>query len=285
MPGFGGVCDPDGGMNASPGECGSLELSTDSPRTRRVDFSGDIVEPIVVAPALTRRDPEPAHPRVASVDRTGFSVEIEEWNYLDGAHGTERLDWVAVPAGRGVWTGDAPFEAGAVEVGADPVQVRFEDAVPAPRVWASEVTRNGGAPVVVRLSDLSGSGFSLRLQREEAAEDPPVAETVHWLAVASAPNDPDRARWAVGRLTGVTDQPVELQSRLMQAGLSDPAALIVFMSSLNGEDTAWARLIERSESDPIRVFVEEEQSSDGETGHTEEQIDWLACPELGPFDR
>lgn len=278
-PGFLGICDPIVAPEVARGACGRATLPAIPSAPIRIDFPAPIEAPIVVAPVLTRNDPDPAHPRIAEVSREGFTARIREWAAQDGVHDAEALSWVAVARGAGTWSDGARYEAGGVEVDGAARRVRFEPPLESPLVIAHVVTANGADPVVVRLAEIAAEGFELRLQEEEGGDGEIAAETVHFLAFEPAPGAEDGFPWTGGRLEDVTHQPTDLGDRFS----TPPAAFVASLSSSNGGDTAAVRVRSAADGAPESLRVEEEQSRDEETNHTEETVDWLACTRSGAW--
>ncbi|MGB5736274.1 MAG: PKD domain-containing protein, partial [Thiohalocapsa sp.] len=79
----------------------ATELSTEIPMEagevivnhvwRRVEFGTPLFDPIVVAKPVSFNGGHPAVVRVDHVDPNGFSIRVQEWDYLDGTHNYEAV--------------------------------------------------------------------------------------------------------------------------------------------------------------------------------------------------
>jgi hypothetical protein len=64
----------------------------------RVDFVVPFIDPVVVANPLSHSDTAPAVVRIRPVD-TGFELRIQEWDYLDGTHASEIVNYIVMERG------------------------------------------------------------------------------------------------------------------------------------------------------------------------------------------
>ncbi|MFH5801162.1 hypothetical protein [Haladaptatus sp. CMAA 1911] len=136
-----------------------------------------------------------------------------------------------------------------------------------PIVLAQAQTFDGSDPIVTRVRNVSNVSFDVRVQEEEAAESH-VPETVGYIALEQA----------TGTLYGTpfevrqTDTTVnENWTRLTFDHKYTQPQFISSMQTFNGPDTANLRYRNLT-STGVEVKVEEEQSTDTETSHTNERI-------------
>ncbi len=128
---------------------------------------------------------QPSQIRVKAVNSDSFDFQIEEWVYLDGKHNIEDVSYLVVEAGRHRLQDGTILEAGTGTVNLNWMTVGFSGAFAGTPVVLSQcMTRNGGDPVVTRQRNITGAGFDLRLQEEEA-RDPAghVDETLGYVAL------------------------------------------------------------------------------------------------------
>lgn len=79
------------------GESGSIENLTD--RWKTVTVSRSYRNPIVVVGPLSNRYSDPATVQVRNVRNNRFEVRINEWDYLNGVHNSERAGFLIVEKG------------------------------------------------------------------------------------------------------------------------------------------------------------------------------------------
>ena len=114
---------------------------------------------------------QPGVIRGRNVTATSFQHNFEEWMNLDGAHVLESAGFLAAEAGRST-IGSLDIEAGSFfPADHNVVTINFSQAFPSvPVVIAQVATFNGSDPVAVRVSNVTTTGFQVRLQEEEAKE-------------------------------------------------------------------------------------------------------------------
>jgi hypothetical protein len=111
--------------------------------------------------------------RVKDVTKTGFKFQLDEWDYLDGAHIQETVDYLVLERGCHTYN-DKKIEAGLVYVSDSEVTFSFEqDFTSTPVMLAQCVTTNQSAAVTVRISDVDivNKRCTIRLQEEEGSPD------------------------------------------------------------------------------------------------------------------
>ena len=211
---------------------------------RRVNFSKDFVDPVVVAGPATDNKPGPGVVRVRDVTEYSFEVRFQEWNYKNGRHGREKIHWIA--AERGTWDlGDGnQLVAGTLKTDNtnmdSPTAVAFSnDFGSAPAVFAQVQTFDGRDAVTDRISAVTASGFSVALQEEEAGGKH-KRERVGYIALSPGLSQITGINCDVGSIAAVTQLP----------------------SAVPG--TAWD------------LWVSEEKSKDKETDHAAEKVAYIS---------
>ena len=140
-----------------------------------------------------------------------------------------------------------------------------------PLVFVQVISDNDIAPVVVQTRYLSTTGFEMRLQEEEAADNVHGGESVAWMAIEPGTFD-SGTKLAAGLLTGVNHN-----SQTLNYPLTFPANP-VFIAGLQGAteyDPASIRT-QSATGNSIQLSLQEEQSDDSETTHANENVAYLA---------
>jgi hypothetical protein len=133
----------------------------------RVDFQNSFSDPVVIADAVTNNEADPSHIRLRSVDSTGFEIRIEEWNYLDGIHDFEIVNYLVLE--EGVYETDN----GTIEVGKSNTTHVFKETMfetnfeEIPIVVAQSQTFNGGHEIITRMKNIDVNSFEVKVQEEE----------------------------------------------------------------------------------------------------------------------
>jgi hypothetical protein len=235
-----------------------------------VAFETPLDSAVVVAGPLTDRGPAPAMARVRNVTSLGFEIQIDEWDYLDGAHATETVGWVAIEAGRHVLANGVTIEAGSARADTRGAGVAFAEAyAAAPIVLTQLASAEDRAAAAVRIASVATDSFRFRLQEEQAADNVHAPERVDWIALTPGAG----ANLAAGRTGTVVGHE---GSTINFATPRDPAdaVFLATMQTMRGQDPAAVRLDWRTDS-AARVFIQEETSADAETDHTGEAVGWL----------
>jgi hypothetical protein len=258
---------------------------------REVEFGNSYVNPVVVANAVSYNGSQPVGVRVKDIgdasigSRGGFRIRLQEWDYLDGNHTTEDVMYIVVEAGRHTVTltdsSTLEFDAQSFTTSATGVSNfvtrGFSGAFAAtPVLYTGVGTFNDPAMVVTRNRNISTTGFQVVMQEEEAADDIRAAnEVIHCVAAT------------VGKgVTSVTGAKIEIDtygdvvSNSWRAGLfkdsfSSIPLVVMDMQTTDGTEPANLRWKARS-AHLIRAHVDEEQSSDNETNHTNENVGYIA---------
>lgn len=149
-----------------------------------VNFSVSYTNPVVVFGPSTQNDSEPVGVRVRNVTSTGFEWQLDEWDYQDGVHAQEKVHYLVAEEGSYVIGGLLWQFGRAATVNQAASALTFAEAfVATPLVLTQTATRNGASAVKSRVSAVSSTGFSVRLEEENGQDQTHVNEAVHYLAV------------------------------------------------------------------------------------------------------
>ena len=249
------------------GEAGIV--TTDQPAAdewHTVSLDADLTNPVAFTQVMGYNGSDPCHVRVRSVGDGEFEFQIEEWDYLNGRHTSERIGYVVLEAGIHRLDGGVPLEVGTTAATHAWSSVGFGAAVGSDPVFISRCqTRNGGHEVVTRNRRVSASGAAVRLQEEEARGGAHTSETVGYLAMP-------QLRSAMPAEHVATTHEVA-NVRFSGGKPSDPVVL-ASIDTFNGSDTADVR-VRNLHRGGMELFVEEEASKDDEMNHNEELIGYF----------
>ena len=252
------------------------EIGTVSARQSTVDgwhglsFDGSYEDPVVVMGPLSKNGGQPGHVRIRDVTGGGLKWQIEEWEYLDEKHTRESVSYLVVEKGTHD-VGGASIEAGTLEADENWQSTTLDGSFDgSPVVLSQSQTFAGNDPIVVRLQDVSGSGFDARVQEAEIRGGH-TDERIGYIAV-----DGSGGSFESGTVT--TDD--DWVSPSPSTAYDDPG-FVASVQTTNGSDTVGLRHDDLAASD-VDVQLEEEESRDGETSHTEETIGYV-FGENGPI--
>ena len=254
------------------GETGSRTTNQpDASTWQTVNLEQSYRNPVVIMKPPSANGPHPCHVRVRNVKSSSFEFKIEEWDYLDGNHTTETIDYLVGESGAGTSPNGDQVEVGTVAADENFTNVDFARSFfEQPVVLTQPQTYNGGDPIVSRQRNVSTGGTEVRVQEEEANGNH-VAETVGYVALEPGVRELFGIRIEVGRTPDViTDGWYSLD---FERSCETPQFL-ADLQTIDGRDPAELRYRNLSDSG-VEVRIEEEQSKDTETAHTTESVGYL----------
>ncbi len=265
-------------------ETGSVEVRQRNARQwHTVRFSKRFKDPVVIMGPVSFNGGDPAHARVRSVSSRGFEFRIEEFG-KDGAHTRESLSYMVIEKGIHNFDGTI-IEAGTISTSADMVDrdwssVRlFNRWRKAPVVLAQTQTFKGSDPVNARIKNVSRRGFEVTLSEQESDRRGHAREVVGYVAMPQGRLRLDGGRasdvdvWS-GRVSRTNHKWRKIAFPNRFGG--NPA-LFARAQSSNGADTFDVRY-RKLTSRRVELRLQEEQSKDRETNHTNEVLGVIAMP-------
>ncbi len=244
------------------GEAGTIAALTKS--WRRITLDNTYVDPVIVAGPATFNEADPTTVRIRNVTSNSFDIQLDEWNYLDGVSSGEDIDYLVMESGVTTLADGTTIVAGI----ADGIRhkwtgVDFGHTFDAsPIVVSQTVTRNGGSAVTTRQRLINDSGFTLKVQEEEAGGGH-QAESVAWIAMdagAGSTGDLD-----FEALSAPNFKPQSKSLNFSQS-FDAPPILVASMQDTFGGNPASLRRTGLTATE-VSLFVEEEQSLDAEVAH------------------
>jgi len=221
-------------------ETGTIEVTSD---WNTVTLSKSFTNPVVIVSPSSSSESDPCTVRVANVTDNSFDLRIQEWEYLDGIHQTEKVSYIVIEAGIYEMPDGTIWQAGTYELSGIRTfsQVSFPSQFnTAPVVFQTVQTENEADAVAVREKDITETGFSSALDEQEALRDGHAVETVGYLAVEKNVDG-----------THVIDTVNATHEYFAPSGIEG-----------------------------IYLRLEEEQSKDDETAHTTETIGYMQIGDL-----
>ena len=238
----------------------------------RVTFDTAMDDPIVVVSPPTLWGTDPGTIRVRNVDSTGFEVQFEEWEYLDGAHFWERVSWMAVERGVHTLPDGGVIEAGGQTIGmAARIGLSGDFGPGGPVVLGQIASHRGQQTVTDRVFHVTDSAFTAAMQEQQAG-DRHGPEAFHWVAF-SAGNHNDFS--AFSDPWGVNHRRTDLDA----ARASAEDAFFAETQTARGWDPAVLRMLSRPDESP-GLFLQEERSADREMMHIREDLGWVMTDEM-----
>ena len=177
--------------DGSVGESGTVEVEQSGPDTwTRVTLDGSYTDPVVVVGPPSYEGAHPTTVRVRDVTSSSFEVQLDEWDYLDGAHVAETVSYLVVEAGAHTLADGRRIEAGylaSVDDGWS--RESFTSSFPTPPLVLPQVTTGeGSSAVAARLRSVGSGGFEISSKRRRGTTGP--TQRSAWPTSLSRPGPP-----------------------------------------------------------------------------------------------
>jgi hypothetical protein len=248
---------------------------------KTIQLSQFYQNPVVVAGPATTSGVDPVTVQIRNVTSSSFQIRINEWDYRDGRHNPERVDYMVVEAGTHQLTDGTVLHASKINSQNQAWTQRtfgnaFSNSAEAPVVVASVTTVREDSAVTTRIRSVKNSGFQLKLQEEQAADQVHAGEEVSFIAIERGNGQTGGSDFIVaetGRVVDHRSHRIEFDPHF-----STRPSLFAEMQTTFGGDTATVRMRNLVRSRTI-IFLEEERSADSEVVHTTESVGYFAIPQ------
>ena len=139
-------------------------------------------DPVVIMGPLTSSGGHPSTVRVKNVSPTGFEWQIDEWDYLDGAHIVETVGFMVLESGVHTLDNGTTLVAGNVDSDDEFATIELPEFDASPIVLTQISSVNDSSAVTTRVRNVTANQFDLRLQGEEKHRQHDV-ESVGYVAI------------------------------------------------------------------------------------------------------
>lgn len=228
--------------------------------------------PIVVIGPPSFNNAQQSTTRVRNVTQTGFEVQVDEWDYLDGGHPSETITYIAAKSGTHDLNGVTMIAGEISNVKQSWKTSNYSTTFSStPVVLATQITDIEEDATVVRIRNTTTTNFQLRLQEQELNPNAHVNETVHFMAFSKGTGDIDGKNIKVDD-TGRSVE--ESWKTISYGGTYNTTGFVAAMQTTYGGD-ACALRYQNLSSTSVQVKVEEEQSANSEVNHTTETVGYV----------
>ena len=240
-----------------------------------VTFNQTFIDPVVVCKPLSLQDSDPAVVRIRNVNSNGFEIRAQEWDYLDEAHASETVGFIAMERGSYTLADGTMVEAGRFETDSakkfEAVSF-FQPFQLVPVVITAVASVNEADTVATRLRNIRTTGFDFRMQEQELNAPKHAFETVSYIAWEPSVGVIDDLAFEVGRTPdAVTEKFYTIQ--YTQAFSMIPTFL-ADMQTTNDQDAANLRW-QNKDSYKIDIKADEGQSRNREMKHRAEVVGYM----------
>ncbi len=238
-----------------------------------VSFQRAYVDPVVVMGPLSFNGSNPSTVRVRNVTSTGFEFQIDEWDYLDGAHISETVGYLVVEAGAHTLEDGSRLVAGKAPVSQAWQVINLPLLSSSPVILTQVSSTAEASAVTTRTRNVTNANFEVRLQEEQASDGIHAAEQVGFVAWEPGTSTQGNLTYQVAR---TADSVTHAQTSVsFQPTFSSKPVFLAAMQTFDGSDPAGLRATSVTTS-AATFFVEEEASADSEIEHTTEVVGYVA---------
>ncbi len=266
--------------NTVIGESGRVTINqTSSSQWHTVNLNNYYIKPIVIVSPPSNYDADPALVRVRGVKNSSFLVQIDEWEYQDGVHGTEVLDYIVIEQGTHTLQDGHKIQAGRTNVGTGWTSINFNSTFPnTPAVLTQVSSVRDLSAVACRTTQITTTGCKLKLQEEEAANNVHKEERIFWVAMQRGSKKTGRKYRAATIPTARFDE--IWRGFTLGSVFQNKPIMLTGMQTHNGGDPCAVRQ-RNITANTVQVLVQEETSANQEVAHANEKVGYIAFDRLG----
>ncbi len=237
----------------------------------RVLYKNTFNNPIIVAGPPTFNGDQAVLVRVRNIDKKGFEIRLQEWDYLDGRHDKETFSYIVMEKGTFSLNDGTKIEAGTFSSSNQFKKVTLQQSYNLnPIILTQVMTNKDKAAVIGRVTNINQSSFQCKLQEQEKNSASHATETIGYIAWEPGNGNISGLQYEVG-----TKSAQQNWSNLtFKTGFSTPPFFIAGMQTFNGSDPAAVRLQSISKT-ATKIKIEEETSKDAEVEHATENVGYL----------
>ena len=239
----------------------------------RVHYSSTFEHPIVLAGPASFNNAEPGVICLRNVDTTGFDIKMKEWDYLDGIHPEEVVNYLVMEKGRHTLPDGSTVEAGTFTGRRKWSTVNFSEVFSKiPIVLTTVATMNENDTISGRVKNVEFSGFSYYFREQEDNLNKHADETVHFIVWEPGEGNIGMLQYQVATTADiVTDA---WGAITFPSNNSAQPLILAGMQTTNDVQPSSLR-IKNLSTGGVEMKVEEEQSKDSEVEHSAESVGYI----------
>ncbi|WP_319586798.1 hypothetical protein [uncultured Desulfobulbus sp.] len=245
---------------------------------RRVSFESTFNDPVVIAGPLSYKGADPSIVRVRNVSKTGFEIRLTEWNYLDGAHTDENVNYLVMEKGRITLPDGSFVEAGRFTGTTSFKTIQFSGPfTKTPVVLTTVASMNETDTISGRIKNIGLTSFAYYFREQEKNVNTHANETVNYIAWEPGKGTIGSLQFEVATTSNSVTH--AWYTKAFQNTFNQAPIVLADMQSTNGTDTSALRMQQLTATNFV-VKVEEEKSLDSEVSHGSEAVGYLAISQV-----
>lgn len=235
--------------------------------------------PVVVMGPATKADGSPMTVSAIAVYTTGFYCQLNEWEYLDGAHANETVHFLALSEGTHVF-GTQRWQVGKLStLNRMPVTVGLTGFTATPVVLAQVNSYNNWtdwsdlSALKTRVNNVTNTGFQVNLESQQAGASLPILdESVSYIAVSQGTGYLD------GKILSAVRTPAASVTNAFST-LTFPAArtspLFIAQTQTANDSNPGELRMQALTTTGVQVQFQEEISAEADESHAGEVVGYI----------
>ncbi|HYF37314.1 MAG TPA: CHRD domain-containing protein, partial [Prosthecobacter sp.] len=232
--------------------------------------------------SATSGDAEPFVMRVRNVTATGFEYQVDEWDYLTGAHGAETAHFFALSVGTHVF-GAQTWQVGRVTgVNRAAVSVPLSGFSATPVVLAQVETQvnqagtDGTKALKTRIDSVTSTGFQVNLETQQSDAAAISNENIGYIAVSAGTGYMDGKILSAVRSGATVNE--AFSTVTFPATRTNP--IFVAQSQTKNDTEPGEIRVQSLTSTNVQVRFQEETSSSADVTHTAEVVGYIVLGDM-----
>jgi len=241
---------------------------------KEIIFRNPFLNPVIVANSTSCNEEDPFVVRICDVDSNGFDIYVQEWDYLDGNHSDESVNYIVMEQGTYILPCGAMVEAKTfnTNVMTSFKQITFDNPFnQIPVIIASVCSCQEEDVVNIRIRNISTTGFGLRMQEQELNNQTHAIETISYIAWEPSSGVIGNLSFKVAKTDNVVTD--DWQTIIYEEIFPNPM-FFANMQTTKGSDAANLQF-KNMDVSQIDIKVSEGQSRDNETDHIAETVGYI----------
>lgn len=234
-----------------------------------VNFAKTFNDPILVVGPPTYFGADESIVRVQNVNSTSFQIRVQEWDFHDGTHAFENINYMVMERGSHSLSDGRVIEAGTKLLNdLGNYTVNFETTQPStPVVISSIVTGTGGSAITRRIKNIDQDSFDVRQQEEEATDNYHTPETISYIILPKGSYEADGELFLVDTKANVSGQWTPIDSTGYNKFIS------TFQTEYGGD--AGSMRMSGTIGNNLQIVFDEDRSVDAEKDHAGETAGYV----------
>lgn len=248
-----------------------------------VAFENTFSQPVVITGPPTVYDAEPVLVRIRNINKTGFQVRLQEWDYQDGTHATETFSYIVIEKGIYTLENGIKIEAGNFTGTSSFSEVSLQQLYDfTPVILTQVITENETDAVTGRVRNPNQDSFEFKVQEMEKTATAHLPETIGYIAWEPGKGEISGLLYEIGTTAKIVDY--KWFDLTFKTDFPDLPFFIAGMQtdvySWTSSDTAKVRSQNLSPA-ATQIKIEEEQSQDREVWHPKEVVGYFTLGVAG----